>query len=473
MFRTATLALTLLMAASVTAATPRISRSSKHIPNQYVVVLEDSADTVHVAARLAAQHHGTIRATWSTVLHGFSVEMTEADALALTHEPSVVSVEENAILSIAATQSIPDAPIAANAVAPQTWFWGPDRLDQLYGWNARLDHAYSYCTDGTGVRAYVVDTGVLPSHRQFLRTPTPPGGQPNTRVVAWPATLQTALANTPNSPPLGEQCWQASSPNLRPAASHGTAVASIIGGNSAGGDAYGLGVAKNVTIVDARTFGCGGSAALDAVVTTLNWIPSDAGIQPSVVNLSFEVYRNGDPTNSLRTAITNLVTNPANDPARVRYPVIVAAGNDNDNTFWYLPAAASNAITVGGLSRDSDTRWTYSNYGNEVVAYAPAEYVEGASTEVPEAVPILPESQRHWRSQLLNCADQYSGVGNCCTCGTSFATPHVTGLVARYLQTHPNPTRAQVVSAITSGAVAQVLQPGGSYVPVARYIDCP
>ena len=42
--------------------------------------------------------------------------------------------------------------------------WGLDRIDQR---SPPLDKVYSYNNDGEGVNAYVIDTGILPTHWEF------------------------------------------------------------------------------------------------------------------------------------------------------------------------------------------------------------------------------------------------------------------------------------------------------------------
>ena len=42
--------------------------------------------------------------------------------------------------------------------------WGIDRLDQR---NLPLDEHYSYSLDGTGVTAYIIDSGIRSTHDEF------------------------------------------------------------------------------------------------------------------------------------------------------------------------------------------------------------------------------------------------------------------------------------------------------------------
>src|SRR5688572_6929772 len=91
------------------------------------------------------------RRTVNRTLLGYSAEMTPAQARAVASDPAVACVEENAIGRKTAWQS----PVPS---------WGIDRIDQKFN---PLDHVYSYRHDGSGVHAYIVDSGVDPQHPEF------------------------------------------------------------------------------------------------------------------------------------------------------------------------------------------------------------------------------------------------------------------------------------------------------------------
>jgi len=50
--------------------------------------------------------------------------------------------------------------------------------------------------------------------------------------------------------------------------------------------------------------------------------------------------------------------------------VAVAAGNSNDDTQFYSPASEPTACTVGATD-SSDTKASFSNYGNLIDVHAP------------------------------------------------------------------------------------------------------
>src|SRR4029079_3662230 len=250
-------------------------------------------------------------------------------------------------------------------------------------------------------------------------------------------------------------------------AAHGTAVASIVGGATAG-------VAKGVTIVDARGLDCGGGVINQTTTSRMNkvleWIPQDPNRHgaESVVNISWVALYTFDPPYggnqgqiSMAQAIANLVDGP------YHIKVVCAARNHNENVWWYIPADAPRAITVAGSYIGCDgveAKWSYSSWGNVTAFYVPAQYIQSASP-----VPFVDPS-RPWRSQLGDCN---SYTTDTCVSGTSFSAPIVTGVVARYLQTHSGATRDQIVSALQANAKTYIVDPGLGNVPLINLADCP
>ncbi|HEX8128568.1 MAG TPA: S8 family serine peptidase, partial [Pyrinomonadaceae bacterium] len=119
-----------------------IRRSGAAVPNSYIVVFKDSVPQNRVsafAAQLARTHGGTVGFTYQHALRGFSVELSEAQALALSLNPQVEYIEEDVIVEGAAVQNSPT--------------WGLDRIDQR---SLPLNASYSYANAGTGVNVYVV-----------------------------------------------------------------------------------------------------------------------------------------------------------------------------------------------------------------------------------------------------------------------------------------------------------------------------
>src|SRR5215510_5262554 len=126
------------------------------------------------------------------------------------------------------------------------------------------------------------------------------------------------------------------------------------------------------------------------------------------------------------TALDTAVNNSIN--SGVTYAI--AAGNSNANAANQSPARVAAAITVGS-STMSDARSSFSNFGSVVDIFAPGSSILSASNASNTATATLS--------------------------GTSMATPHVTGVAARFLQNNPGATPAQVRNEIVNQATTNHL----------------
>lgn len=282
-----------------------VHEAGKQIEGSYIVVLKPEAD---VDAKIKTKELKKLKHVYKAALRGFAAELTPEQLEALRSDPMVDYIEKDQVVTVNATQS--------NAT------WGLDRINQR---NRPLDGSYTYGYNGSGVWAYVIDTGLQANHPQF-------GSRAR--------NVYDALGGN------GADCN-----------GHGTHVAGTIGGSS-------YGVAKNVQLRGVRVLGCDGSGSTSGIIAAVDWVRSNAA-RPAIANMSL----GGGYSSALNTAISNL--------ANSGIFVAVAAGNENQDACNVSPASAGAAYTVAASDR-TDTRASFSNYGSCVDAYAPGMDITSA-----------------------------------------------------------------------------------------------
>jgi subtilisin family serine protease len=303
---TTALVLGLVSALPVSADTPEPQGTIQYegapgaVKDSYIVTLKADSRAGSAEGKALARRYGaTIERTYTKALNGYAIGATEVEARRFAADPAVVSVVQNRIFGIAATQPNPPS-------------WGLDRIDQAA---LPLNQSYSYDdTAGEGVTAYVIDTGVRITHSDF-------GGRAFNGYDA---------VDNDNTAQDGH--------------GHGTHVAGTVGGTAHG-------VAKKARIVGVRVLNNSGQGTTAQVVAGIDWVTANA-VKPAVANMSL-----GGPAdtaidtavrNSIASGVTyavaagNETTNASTrSPARVTEAITVGATTSTD-----AKASYSNYGTV-------------------------------------------------------------------------------------------------------------------------------
>jgi subtilisin family serine protease len=470
-------------------------RSAKRggIPNRYLVVLDDdhlgknplgkAARADDVLAELGVLYRFQPREVWTSALRGFAIVATEAEARRLAADPKVRFIEQDAsftaeeLLSAVPwctqqslalvdpervsvlpknTRALPTSPqtlICANTnptVSPECVDnWGIDRTDQAF---LPRNQSYVFNSTGAGVHVYVMDSGIKATHREF-----------GTRVGNGYNAVNTSSL---------DDCLSYH---------HGTAVASIIGGAT-------YGIAKGVTIHPVKVLdSCtSGGGTVGTYVAAFNWIAQNHQ-SPAVANLSganrtdlvtspsfvtaargmiqsgvsfvqsagnqgedassFSVSQYPDPTYNVADAIVvGAVQEIQEGPIQLDGRWVADASDPSYQDAIYSVPGGGVRIRGGHcLDRDGNLKPDHdqcgSNHGQSVTIWAPGAWITLAGwDDTPET------------------AGAY-----CSLTGTSMAAPHATGIIARYLQTHPTATPQQVKAALLAAARPSVLSTSGTW----------
>jgi aqualysin 1 len=140
--------------------------------------------------------------------------------------PAVDYVEQDQTVSLVQAQS------------PATW--GLDRIDQV---DRPLDTIYHFGYTGSGVSAFIIDTGIRADHAEFTG-----------RLLPGFTSISDANGTSDCN-------------------GHGTHVAGTVGGTT-------WGVAKQVSLTPVRVLNCKGSGTWSGVIAGIDWVQAPPCGQP-------------------------------------------------------------------------------------------------------------------------------------------------------------------------------------------------
>ncbi len=290
------------------------------VAGSYIVMLDKKADKQD----LATEYGGKLQRNYGSAINGFSASgLTETEAKRLAADPAVDKVVQNKKFKANATQDNPPS-------------WGLDRVDQA---DTAGDKKFTYPDSaGEGVTAYVIDTGVRVTHKDFEGRAT----------SGFDAIDNDDNADDGNG--------------------HGTHVAGTIAGASHG-------VAKKAKIVAVRVLDNNGSGTTEQVVAGIDWVTKNHK-GPSVANMSL----GGGADEALDEAVRKAVA------AGVTFAV--AAGNESSDAGQGSPSRVTEAITVASSTKE-DAQSEFSNFGKVVDIYAPGSDITSAWNDSDEGTKTI------------------------------------------------------------------------------------
>lgn len=314
---TATTTAALLGATSAGAAEPAQGtvlglNAEGAVAGSYIVVLDEQT-TAAAKKDLAQEYGGKLSRSYGAALDGFAADgLSETEAKRLAADPAVGAVVANRTFRATATQDNPPS-------------WGLDRVDQA---DTAGDSKYTYPDRaGEGVTAYVIDTGVRITHKDFE----------GRARHGYDAVDNDDTADDGNG--------------------HGTHVAATVAGAAHG-------VAKKADIVAVRVLDDNGSGTTEQVIAGIDWVTQNHK-GPSVANMSLGGAADPALDAAVQKAIASGVT------------FAVAAGNESADAGQGSPARVPEALTVASSTKD-DAQSDFSNFGAAVDLYAPGSDITSA-----------------------------------------------------------------------------------------------
>jgi subtilisin family serine protease len=348
-----TFGLFLFTAIGVTAQTKKFLRTENSVNGKYIIIFDENQqenqnrissvnDVSTLASEVTAKYEAKITEVYSEAVKGFSANLSEKEAIALSEDSRIKYIIEDEIVKINGIQK--------NAS------WGLDRIDQR---SQNPDTKYIDTFNGSGVNVFVIDTGINPYHAEFQGR----------------ASIGADFVGDGQN---GFDCN-----------GHGTHVAGTVAGITTG-------VAKNARVIGVRVLGCNGSGTASGLLSGIDWVIRNRTI-PAVANMSLGF---GGINPVVDTAVRNLVAsgvttvvaagNYGQDasnytPARVTEAITVGATNIQDVRADF--SNVGSVVDIFAPGNDIKSAWYNGGYVNLSGTSMASPHVAGAAAQVLQLFP--------------------------------------------------------------------------------------
>ncbi|KAI1393237.1 peptidase S8/S53 domain-containing protein [Hypoxylon trugodes] len=265
-------------------------RGAQLVDGKYIVKMKDSTKSESIQSSIESVSSDADFVYNSNKFKGFASSLSAEELESLQHNDDVDYIEQDAVVTIKATQENAD--------------WGLARLS-----NAKPDSTtYTYDDSaGEGTCAYIIDTGIYVDHEEFEGRAT---------------FLQNFAGDGEDSDGNG----------------HGTHVAGTIGSKT-------YGVAKKTSLYAVKVLDASGSGTNSGVIAGMNFVASDSSEdcpKGRVVNMSL----GGSTSTAVNQAAAAIVD--------AGFFLAVAAGNEATDASSSSPASEKTACTVGATTKDDE-----------------------------------------------------------------------------------------------------------------------
>lgn len=352
------------------------------VPDHYIVQVRQNAQPAAVAGR-----HGLAPGfVYNRAMNGFAGFVPPGRVAALAADPDVLSISPDHIVTAIGrgVEAAGKASGGTTTPAPQVLPAGVQRVGS------------ADAQRGFGIGVAIVDTGIDLAHADL----SPLGS------ASFNAFRAGAAGQDDNG--------------------HGTHVAGTVAARDNSIDV--VGVAPDATVYAVKVLNSRGSGTDSTIIAGLNWVLNNAtGVSPDIRVVNMSLGRAASTSDGpLHTAVKNVVA--------ANITVVVAAGNDCGREISQMvPAGFPEVIAVASTTAKAGVN-SYSGFSGQIGADTASYFTtDGAGVTISAPGEDQEDISKGGFLKSIGILSTKMGGGTTRMSGTSMASPHVAGAVARLL----------------------------------------